>query len=119
MKHTPPTTKNTPTGTQGKGPTGSTGTGSTGATSSTLATSVTSSTTSTQRPSSSLGFDNTIPQQHQQRFFSSAHQNPPSPPPIFDYAADPCNCKSINNWLNEITEFTIMSLDNPAFYDHP
>ncbi|PLW34977.1 hypothetical protein PCANC_19766 [Puccinia coronata f. sp. avenae] len=141
MKHTPPTTKNTPMGTQGNGPTGSTGTGSTGATSSTLATSGTSSTTSTQSPSSSLGFDNTTPQQHQQHFFSSAHQNPPPPPPIFDYAIDPCNRNSINkeaavrlasdddklqadgsnfcSWLNEITEFAIMSLDNPVFCDHP
>jgi hypothetical protein len=141
MKHTPPNTKNTPTGTQGEGPTGSTGTGSTGATSSTLATSGTSSTTSTQRLSSSWGFYNTTPQQHQQYFFSSAHQNPPPPPPIFDYAAEPRNRNSINkeevvrlasdddklqadgsnfcSWLNEIMEFAIMSLDNPAFYDHP
>ncbi|PLW06611.1 hypothetical protein PCANC_04737 [Puccinia coronata f. sp. avenae] len=142
MKHTPPPTKKTPTGTQGQPPAGSTGTGSTGATSTTSssATSGTSSTTSTQRPSLSLGFDNTTPQQHQHCFFSS-HQNPPPPPPIFDYAADPRNRNAISkeaaarfamdddklqadgsnfrSWLNEITEFAIMSLDDPTFFNHP
>ncbi|PLW19671.1 hypothetical protein PCANC_08943 [Puccinia coronata f. sp. avenae] len=141
MKRTPPPTKKTCMGAQGQPPAGSTGTGSTGATSTTSssATSGTSSTTSTQCPSSSLGFDNTTPQQHQHCFFSS-HQHPP-PPPNLDYAADPQNRNAISkeaaarfatdddklqadgsnfrNWLNEITEFAIMSLDDPTFYGHP
>ncbi|PLW12310.1 hypothetical protein PCASD_25722 [Puccinia coronata f. sp. avenae] len=99
MKHTPPPTKKTPTGTQGQPPAGSTGTGSTGATSTTSssATSGTSSTTSTQRPSF---------KEAAARFAMDDDK----------LQADGSNFRS---WLNEITEFAIMSLDDPTFFNHP
>ncbi|PLW40249.1 hypothetical protein PCASD_08535 [Puccinia coronata f. sp. avenae] len=118
MKCTPPPPKKVvPVGTQGPPTAGSMGTASTGTSSGTSATSTTSSTTSTQWPSSSLGFNNDNPGNISNLFLLLISIL--LIPPLLTMPLTPANGSNFCSWLNEITEFAIMSLDDLTFYDHP